>query len=851
MSTLLDKITTYFNRDPELQVLFVFHDIWVANDLDQVDWPEGYRWVRFKGDWFTTKYHLDHEWANDKVVIYFDQVSPLEKKSLQSEFPLMDVLVANMEFHSQDTEAFMQQYDIPRQMARFVEKNIQQLQTSKMMKLLEPYYRDHTITEDMTVRAFLSHFLGKQRILDWDSILLQVLFLSCEDGGQKRRDFYTKLRKNQIVQEKLQRKWKDIFGVGYDDNTEEKVKEIVLVLKYNAITQNLAPVKVDRYSPYRIKDALALEEMNRLLELAAGQKDTALALDELLDYLGGDVRDEEIIRWYGPEADYYYVPDGLCVPIVKTLLDKKLETEPEVVLQRLQELMMRRGDNGPMKLVMDTAVQMARYYEKVLSIGSITLNTPDDYVAAYQQDYYLLDQLYRQSLETYFKVDPSVKLFDTLQAAKKRLDRHYAKWTNLLNLEWTKCLREAGGMKSVHLMRQENFYKEKVEPANKKIAVIVSDALRYEVAQDLMQELAKWKHFAHLDVALAMLPTETKFCKPALLPHRKLQLCKGQDEVNMMVDDKILNTIDKRSEYLQNYREDAIAVSFEEVAKYNREVNRDLFKHRLVYIFHDQIDQEGHGGTPAQVVEACRRTIIDISKMVNYLHDNPCNVNVVMITADHGFLFNDISFAEKDKQKVVDDCIESKTRYYLTRSSEEVKDVMKFKLNEVSAMDTDKVDVAVPEGTNRFAAPSGGYQFAHGGASLQELLVPVIDSVYERKDTKQPVGVMLLGHHLSVQSSRLRFNLLQTDAVSMEKRERTITCALYSNGQPVTLIKEIVLNMTDTMLDNRKILVDLTLNKKVKSKIFQLKVYDVDDKINPLISENVTNNTLIENDFDF
>ena len=96
----------------------------MANDLDQVDWPEGYRWVRFKGDWFTTKYHLDHEWANDKVVIYFDQVSPLEKKSLQSEFPLMDVLVANMEFHSQDTEAFMQQYDIPRQMARFVEKNI-------------------------------------------------------------------------------------------------------------------------------------------------------------------------------------------------------------------------------------------------------------------------------------------------------------------------------------------------------------------------------------------------------------------------------------------------------------------------------------------------------------------------------------------------------------------------------------------------------------------------------------------------------------------------------------------------------------------------------------------------------
>jgi uncharacterized protein (TIGR02687 family) len=652
------------------------------------------------------------------------------------------------------------------------------------------------------------------------------------------------------VQEKLQQKWKDIFGVGYDDNTEEKVKEIVLVLKYNAITQNLAPVKADRYSPYRIKDALALEEMNRLLELAAGQKDSALALDELLDYLGGDVRDEEIIRWYGPEAEYYYVPDGLCVPIVKTLLDKKLEKEPEVVLQRLQELMMRRGDNGPMKLVMDTAVQMARYYEKVLSIGSITLNTPDDYVAAYQQDYYLLDQLYRQSLETYFKVDPSVKLFDTLQAAKKRLDRHYAKWTNLLNLEWTKCLREAGGIKAVHLMRQENFYKEKVEPANKKIAVIVSDALRYEVAQDLMQELAKWKHFAHLDVALAMLPTETKFCKPALLPHRKLQLCKGQDEINMLVDDQILNSTAKRSTHLAQYNENAICVDYQEVAAYDQEKNREIFKYSLVYVMHNTIDEKSHDASAADVVNSCRKAIKELEMLVHKIHET-YNVTEVFVTSDHGFLFNDISFAEKDKQKVVDDCIESKTRYYLTHSSEEVKDVMKFKLNEVSAMDTDKVDVAVPEGSNRFAAPSGGYQFAHGGASLQELLVPVIDSVYERNDTKQPVGVMLLGHHLSVQSSRLRFNLLQTDAVSMEKRERTITCALYSNGQPVTPIKEIVLNMTDTLLDNRKILVDLTLNKKVKSKIFQLKVYDVHDKINPLISENVTNNTLIENDFDF
>ena len=74
-------------------------------------------------------------------------------------------------------------------------------------------------------------------------------------------------------------------------------------------------------------------------------------------------------------------------------------------------------------------------------------------------------------------------------------------------------------MDSVHLLRQDDFYDEKIKPIQKKVAVIVSDALRYEIAQELIGELAKSRHIASLKPALAMLPTETKYCKPALLPH--------------------------------------------------------------------------------------------------------------------------------------------------------------------------------------------------------------------------------------------------------------------------------------------------------------------------------------------
>ena len=64
-------------------------------------------------------------------------------------------------------------------------------------------------------------------------------------------------------------------------------------------------------------------------------------------------------------------------------------------------------------------------------------------------------------------------------------------------------------------------------------------------------------------------------------------------------------------------------------------------------------------------------------------------------------------------------------------------------------------------------------------------------------------------------------------------------------------VKEYVLNSTDALLDNRKVLVDLTLNQNIDAKVLQLRVYDVTDALNPLIKENVTNNTLIGNEFDF
>lgn len=854
MNGIQEKIYQYFERDPELRVLFIFNQEFLAMELEGLEWRTGYRYVDFKGDWFTVKYKLDNDWQYDKVILMMHQPSPLQVKSLQATFPLMDLLVANMEYHSQDYAAFIQQNGLPdtdKKMVRFIEKNIQQLQSDKMQKLFAPYYQDKSITTDKFVRGFLSSYMGQQRILDWDAIIVRLLLMGRDSERQKQIDFFIKMRGSKDISEALKQKLTDIFGVAYDENTEAKVGSIVKVLKYNAIVQNLAPVDADNYKQNRINDSLALQQMNRILELALSQEKSAKALMELFDELGTDIRDEELIRWYGTEANFYFVPEALCLPIIKTLLEKKIETEPEIVTNRVEDLLLKHNDHGVMAQVMDYALLVARFYQKALSLGSLTLNTPDEYVMRYQEDYYVVDQLYRQAEELYFKIDPSCELFTTIQQTKGNLDQNYAKLCNRMNLEWTRCIKDAGGMQVVHLLRQYDFYDERIKPIQKKVVVIVSDALRYEVAQELIGELAKSRHVATLKPALAMLPTETKYCKPSLLPHNELKLYGQGDKQDMAVDNHILDTTEKRSDHLQKYRDGAICVPFETVAEYNQDKNREIFKHSLVYIFHDVIDKTGHDGNAKQVTQACREAINELGTMIPKIHAS-YNVTEVYVTSDHGFLFNDIVFAEKDKHKIEEETLERSSRYYLTTSNKEVNGIIKFPLDEVSAMvNVSDVFVAVPQGTNRLAAPSGGYMFTHGGAAMQEIIIPVITSRQERADNKQPVGVMVLDRKLSMQASRLRFKLLQTEAVSMDMKERIVNVALYYNDEAVTPVKTIPLDKTDPSLDNRKIQVDLTLNRNVDAKVLQLKVFDVTDELNPLIKENVTNNTLIENDFDF
>ncbi len=845
------EIYSYFDRDSDLRVLFIFNEPFLKDELNDATWEDGYRYVVFKGDWFTCKYLLDTEWENDKVIMYFDQGSPLSDRKSKENFPLMDVLTANAIYHHQDYSAFMQQHNIPPTMAAFVEQNITILQSTKMLNILAPSYKDGSINISIATRAIISMFLGQQRVLEWDDILIRILLQGRKSEKTKQTEFFRKFKNSPSILTALDNHFKDIFGVGIEVNSEAKVGKIIPVLKYNAIVQDLAPVDNDNYKSHRICDSIALQQMNRILEIA--QSKHADSFKEVMKELGATIRCEEIVKWYGTAANYNYIPDDLCVLILHSLLGSDIENESEIVIDRVEYLLSVYNEESSLGLIMDYIVCVARYYETTSNIVSITLKDPEEYIKFYEDKFYVVDQLYRNSLELFYKIDATSTLFTEVQHVKITMDLHYAKIANRINLEWSKCLQEGDGLKSLTRPKQWEFYNTFVKPLQKKVAVIVCDALRYEMAKQVVEEIARInnRHIAEIFTGIATIPSETKFCKPSLLPHKDLKLVINDAESNMSVDDKVLKDTDSRSSHLQTYKEGAICVSFETIAEYNNEKNREIFKHPLVYIFHNSIDEVGHSNNARQIVNGCTQAIKDIAMMVPKILSS-YNVTEVIVTSDHGFLFNDIAFEEKDKLSVKEDSLEQKSRYYLTASDDKAEGIIKLRLSDVSGMtNREDVIVAAPLGTNRLAAPAGGYMFAHGGATLEEVIIPIIICDQKRDEVKKPVGVMVLDQKLSVQSSRIRFKLLQTESVNMERCGRTITVALYLNDVPVTQVVQFVLDKTDALLDNRKILVDLTLNKNVSASLLQLKVYDTEDSDNPLVKVDVTNNTLIDNDFDF
>ena len=129
------------------------------------------------------------------------------------------------------------------------------------------------------------------------------------------------------------------------------------------------------------------------------------------------------------------------------------------------------------------------------------------------------------------------------------------------------------------------------------------------------------------------------------------------------------------------------------------------------------------------------------------------------------------------------------------------------------------------------------------------MIVPVVISSRKEEKIQRKVNPLLMSHNLAVVSNNLKIQLAQENPLSAKEKERTIEIALYNDTMAVSNKIQITLNSASELPTERMYSIALGLNTKTTESILKLKIYDKDDLLNPLIEENVKNNTLIERDF--
>jgi uncharacterized protein (TIGR02687 family) len=442
--------------------------------------------------------------------------------------------------------------------------------------------------------------------------------------------------------------------------------------------------------------------------------------------------------------------------------------------------------------------------------------------AKYRDELFQFDQLYRHFHTAADAVEPTG--WAVLHELRETIESVYSGWfIPQLSIAWAKIVEGPTGLLtnwSLHkVTSQQEFFKQKVEPffeGNiKRIYVVISDALRFEVAQELVQQTNSKSRFkASLEGMLGVLPSYTALGMAALLPHKTLAYKVG-NAVEVQVDGQTVATLDQRNEHLKAFG--GLAIKAEDLMSLGKDKGRELVRdHRLVYVYHDRIDMIGDKqASETKTFEAAHQTVQEISNLLSFII-NSLNGSTVLLTADHGFMYQESALDVADKSALDEKpagTLIAKKRYLIGNNLGETTKAWSGNTAITAGTTLEgSLDYWVPKGASRFHF-AGGARFVHGSAMPQEVVIPIVtvrESETESAKTRS-VSISLLGSTNKVVTNTQRFEFIQTDAVTERVLARTVVVCLRDGEAPISDEQTLTFDSTSQLLDERKRSVFLTV----------------------------------------
>jgi hypothetical protein len=347
-------------------------------------------------------------------------------------------------------------------------------------------------------------------------------------------------------------------------------------------------------------------------------------------------------------------------------------------------------------------------FEAAITSGNADLASPPGtaagFLEAYVERWAEIDRLYRRIVG------------DTTGALRLAVETAYRTWLRDLNTAFGTRMEAEQQWRLPHPQRGVGASFAALEG---KLAVLILDAFRYEMARDLCERLAKGLD-VQLEWASAAIPTKTEVGMSALVPSAEpLSLSTEGNQLAVRIGDRVTTQKSARDDIWS-------AAGFRVLDR--SECDRVDFDAERIVVFQGDVDTLGEK-LQANAFAHFGSTIDEIRKLIERLTALGYRV---IATADHGFLT--LPPATNAKVELPSPQDDVRKRRYRVSAGEPLEQPM-ISRNAAELGHHGTVTIDFPPGTSIFKT-HGALMFVHGGISLQELVIPVL-----RVARKLPAGV--------------------------------------------------------------------------------------------------------------
>ena len=455
------------------------------------------------------------------------------------------------------------------------------------------------------------------------------------------------------------------------------------------------------------------------------------------------------------------------------------------------------------------AIWYATEFQLALTESQLELANPKEGVTRYVSTWFKLDQYYRKYIFHMSKKGQS-NLLSTLSEKVENL------YTNnfllALNNKWQDKISQLTNWEIPNYPSQINFYDEQVAEfrrKNQKVVVIISDAFRYEIAEECLHQILALDRFeAELKPMISVLPSYTQLGMAALLPNKNLEIDSkgkvksfGESSQGLPAREKLLS---------KGHTGDRVkALKFAEISKMNTDKCKEIFRdHETIYIYHNHIDATGEKpDLEPTVFNIVEESIQELTKLVRKLAS--ANFTNMLLTADHGFLFQYRQIDESDflvSEPKGKEILVKNRRYVIGKDLEESQGMKKFTATQLSLKG--QLDVLIPNSINRLRVKGAGIRFVHGGATLQETIIPVITVQKKRESDVSQVDVKIIvtGRNV-ISTNQVAVTFYQEQPISEKNQPRELVAGIYSaDGSLISDEHKLKFDLTSDSARGREIL---------------------------------------------